>query len=90
MDLMMRGAEWAFSDGAHLNLLEKGLPVGRLAAGRDKVIKKLPGLAGKWTQSRDIPAPPGQSFRQWWAKEHGAADGVGPSAGDQQSEGEQA
>ncbi len=76
MDLMMKGAEWAFSSGAHLNLLEKGLPLGKLAAGRDKVIKKLPGLAGGWTQSRDIPAPPTQSFRQWWAKEHKPGAGV--------------
>ncbi|MFI5086209.1 MAG: lactate utilization protein B [Actinomycetales bacterium] len=76
MDLMMKGAEWAFSEGARLNLLEKGLPLGRLAAGRAKVIRKLPGLAGKWTQSRDIPAPPGRSFRQWWAAEHGAPDDV--------------
>ncbi|NVM93892.1 LutB/LldF family L-lactate oxidation iron-sulfur protein [Arthrobacter wenxiniae] len=81
MDLMMKGAEWAFSDGAHLGLLEKGLPLGRLAAGRDKVIKKLPGLAGKWTRSRDLPAPPGQSFRQWWARDHKAPDGVVPGTG---------
>ena len=76
MDLMMKGAQWAFSSGKHLGLLEKGLPLGRLAAGRDKVIKKLPGhLAGGWTQSRDIPAPPSQSFRDWWANEHIPAKG---------------
>ncbi len=76
MDVMMKGAQWAFSSGTHLNLLERALPAGRLAAGRDKVIKKLPGLAGKWTQSRDIPAPPGQSFRQWWATERQPGSGV--------------
>ncbi|MCQ9162485.1 LutB/LldF family L-lactate oxidation iron-sulfur protein [Arthrobacter sp. STN4] len=78
MDLLMKGAEWAFSAGSRLNLLEKGLPAGRLAAGRAKVIKKLPGIGGKWTQSRDIPAPPSQSFRQWWAKEHGAPNAAAP------------
>lgn len=87
MDLMMKGAEWAFSSGSHLKLLEKGLPLGKLAAGRDKVIKKLPGLAGGWTQSRDIPAPPEQSFRQWWAKEHEPSTGVVP--GNNSSEGGQ-
>ena len=95
MDLMMKGAEWAFAKGSHLALLEKGLPLGKLAAGRDKVIKKLPGIAAGWTQSRDIPAPPTQSFRQWWAKEqepdaavvHGKA--AGSSTGNN-PEGEQA
>lgn len=78
MDIMMTGAQWAFSSGGHLRLLEKGLPLGKLAAGPDKKIKKLPGhLAGGWTQSRDIPAPPSQSFRDWWVAEHEAPDGAG-------------
>jgi len=90
MDLMMKGAQWAFSSGDHLGLLEKGLPLGRLAAGRDKVIKKLPGIAAGWTQSRDIPAPPTQSFRQWWDKEHAAPDAVGQSPDQpRNTEGEQ-
>ncbi|WP_154604718.1 LutB/LldF family L-lactate oxidation iron-sulfur protein [Arthrobacter sp. AQ5-05] len=87
MDLMMKGAQWAFSSGSHLNLLEKGLPLGKLVAGRNKVIKKLPGIAAGWTQSRDIPAPPSQSFRQWWAKEHKPGSAVGPGT---TTEGEQA
>ncbi|GAA1859059.1 LutB/LldF family L-lactate oxidation iron-sulfur protein [Paeniglutamicibacter psychrophenolicus] len=70
MDLMMKGAQWAFSSGKNLGLLEKGLPLGKLAAGQDKKIKRLPGIAAGWTQSRDIPAPPSQSFRDWWKKEH--------------------
>ncbi|MGO4384461.1 lactate utilization protein B [Specibacter sp. RAF43] len=82
LEMMMKGAEWAFSSGQKLNIVEKGLPLGRLAAGPDKVIRKLPGLAGKWTQSRDIPAPPSQSFRQWWARDHVAPESS-PSAGEQ-------
>lgn len=77
MDLMMKATEWAFSSGARLGLLEKGLPLGTLAAGRDKVIKKLPGMASGWTQSRDIPAPPTQSFRHWWDREHLPHTGTG-------------
>lgn len=70
LDLLMKGAQWAFSSGTHLGLLEKGLPLGRLAAGRKKRIKHLPGLAARWTLSRDVPAPPNSSFRDWWAREH--------------------
>ena len=72
MDLLMKGASWAFSSGKHLGLLEKGLPLGRIAAGRKRKITKLPGIAAGWTRSRDVPAPPAESFRDWWAKEHKA------------------
>ena len=77
MDLGMKAASWGLSSGKNLGLMEKALPLGRLAAGPDRKITKLPGIAAGWTQSRDIPAPPGQSFRQWWNKEHRAA---GPDA----------
>ncbi|MER1996497.1 MAG: LutB/LldF family L-lactate oxidation iron-sulfur protein [Arthrobacter sp.] len=84
MDVLMKGASWAFSRGRNLGLLEKGLPLGKLAAGRKRKITKLPGIAAGWTQSRDIPAPPAQSFRDWWAKEHedGPAAGA-PSQGEE-------
>ena len=77
MDLGMKAASWALSSGKNLGLVEKALPLGRIAAGPDRKITKLPGIAAGWTQSRDIPAPPAQSFRQWWNKEHRAA---GPDA----------
>ena len=32
-------------------------------------ITKLPGVLGAWTKTRDVPLPPKQSFRQWWASE---------------------
>ena len=80
MDLLMKGASWAFSRGRNLGLLEKGLPLGKLAAGRKRKITKLPGIAAGWTQSRDIPAPPAQSFRDWWAKEHEGSAAAGTAA----------
>lgn len=70
MDLGMKAASWALSSGSRLGAVEKLLPLGRIVAGPDKKITKLPGLAAGWTQSRDIPAPPAQSFRDWWAREH--------------------
>ena len=85
MDVGMNAASWALSSGKRLGLIEKGLPLGRLAAGPDKKITKLPGIPAGWTQSRDIPAPPSQSFRDWWKKEHWPpATGAAPAASDNQ------
>jgi len=69
MDLLMKGGSWALGKGRNMGLVEKALPLGKLAAGPDKKIKRLPGIAGKWTYSRDIPAPPAKSFRDWWKSE---------------------
>ena len=71
MDAAMKAASWAMGGGHRMALVEKALPLGRLAAGPDRKIKKLPGIAAGWTQSRDLPAPPARSFRDWWDREHG-------------------
>jgi len=34
-------------------------------------IVTLPPPLSSWTTSRDLPRPPAQTFREWWAKEHG-------------------
>ncbi|WP_291278289.1 LutB/LldF family L-lactate oxidation iron-sulfur protein [Galactobacter sp.] len=87
MDLLMAGAGWAMSKGSRMRLLERGLPMAGIVAGRDKKIKKLPGhLLGGWTAFRDIPKPPNHSFRQWWAKEHeGTASAGRAASGDQEA-----
>jgi L-lactate dehydrogenase complex protein LldF len=36
------------------------------------MISTAPPPASGWTGSRDLPAPPAQTFRQWWAAEHDA------------------
>ena len=30
-------------------------------------------VVGQWTETRDLPRPPQQTFRDWWAREHGGA-----------------
>ena len=36
-------------------------------------IRTLPPPLSAWTASRDLPAPPQQTFRQWWAARQGAS-----------------
>lgn len=68
MDLMMKGASTVMSSGRRMALAERALPLGRAVAGHDRRIGWLPGMAGGWTDVRDIPAPPRESFRNWWAQ----------------------
>ncbi len=82
MDVAMKGASVVMSSGRRMSLAERGLGLGRVAAGPDRVLGWLPGIAGGWTDERDVPAPPRESFRNWWARhkdetEHRVAmDGV--------------
>ena len=85
MDVAMKGASVVMSSGRRMSLAERGLGLGRVAAGPDRVLGWLPGIAGGWTDERDVPAPPRESFRNWWARhkdetEHRTAlDGVAGS-----------
>ncbi|GAA2438246.1 LutB/LldF family L-lactate oxidation iron-sulfur protein [Mycolicibacterium llatzerense] len=71
-DLAMKAAGWAMGSASRFELAEKALGAGRLIAGKDHRIRRLPWPASKWTGSRDIPAPPAETFRQWWARNRDA------------------
>jgi L-lactate dehydrogenase complex protein LldF len=43
---------------------------GRLVA-RSGRIRRLPPPLSGWTETRDAPAPPPESFRAWWARTRG-------------------
>ncbi|WP_436627481.1 lactate utilization protein B [Brevibacterium renqingii] len=70
LDAALTGASWMMSDGKRMTATEKGLPLAH-AVTRGEQINALPGIAGAWTSSRDIPALPNKSFRQLWAEEEG-------------------
>lgn len=61
----MGAASEVMRSGRRFALAEKALPLGRAIAGAKGRITSLPWPGSAWTQSRDLPAPPPQSFRQW-------------------------
>jgi L-lactate dehydrogenase complex protein LldF len=72
-DLAMAAAAWAMASPSRFAAAEKLLGGARLVAGADHRITSLPWPGSKWTTSRDVPAPPAETFRQWWARTHDEA-----------------
>jgi len=66
----MKAAGWAMGSPGKFAAAERLLGVGRLL-GRSGTIGKLPWPGSMWTNARDLPAPPAETFRQWWARTHG-------------------
>ncbi|MGF2209997.1 LutB/LldF family L-lactate oxidation iron-sulfur protein [Streptomyces albidoflavus] len=52
---------------------QKAAGLGRVVAGRDKKITRLPAPFDGWSESRDLAAPPEQTFRDWFASDEGRA-----------------
>jgi L-lactate dehydrogenase complex protein LldF len=68
---MMRSAAWTLGDaGRFETALRQTTRWARLLA-RGGAIRRLPGLLGKWTDARDLPAPPKETFRAWWRRRDG-------------------
>jgi L-lactate dehydrogenase complex protein LldF len=70
-DIAMKAAGWVMRSPRLWTVAEKAMAGGRLIANSDHRITSLPWPGSRWTASRDIPEPPKQTFRQWWAKTHG-------------------
>jgi L-lactate dehydrogenase complex protein LldF len=72
-DVAMAAAAWAMASPRRFAAAEKLLGAGRMVAGADRRITALPWPGSRWTTSRDVPAPPAETFRQWWARTHDEA-----------------
>jgi L-lactate dehydrogenase complex protein LldF len=66
--LSMKVAAFALSDGDRLAAVQKLARVAQWPFEKNGLLHHLPGLIGKWTEARDLPALPKESFREWWVK----------------------
>jgi len=62
-----------------LAVAQRAAGAGRWVAGRQGRIRRLPPPLSAWTDTRDAPQPPAESFRSWWARtrEQAASDETG-------------
>ncbi|WAL69980.1 lactate utilization protein B [Amycolatopsis cynarae] len=76
----MRAASWVLSDARRLGLAERGLGVAgrllgrfgrRVLPGGRRALGRLPWPGSLWSNARDLPAPPTESFRAWWRRTGG-------------------
>ncbi|MEX2982853.1 lactate utilization protein B [Streptomyces sp. C36] len=64
----MRAAGWTFDHPGALRRAQR-------LAGRARRLRprRLPGPLGAWTDSRELPEVPAESFRDWWSRTRGDA-----------------
>ncbi len=62
----MTGLAWTMTSKRRWTWALRAARLGR-RLGRDRIIRLPPPLSA-WTASRDVPLPPKQSFRDWWAR----------------------
>ncbi len=66
-DAAMKAAAWLFGDHRRLEKAQQAAMVGAKALG-GRPIPAIRGPLAPWTNARDLPTPPTETFRRWWAR----------------------
>jgi L-lactate dehydrogenase complex protein LldF len=64
--LAMRAVARVFADRRRYEAGQRAARFGQWPLARGGKISRLPGPLAAWTATRDLPAVPAQSFRDWW------------------------
>ncbi|SDP34278.1 L-lactate dehydrogenase complex protein LldF [Actinopolyspora xinjiangensis] len=63
----MRAMGWVFGDSGRLARAQRVASLGGGLFG-ERGVGRLPWPLSRWTDARDAPTPPAESFRQWWER----------------------
>lgn len=74
--LVMRLLGWLLVTPRRYERAQRAMRVLQWPFRRGGVIRKLPGWAGRWTASRDLPAAPPKTFRDLFQAGHAASPGT--------------
>ena len=69
--LAMAAAAAVMSSPSRFAAAGRAVGLGRPLVRRGRLPVPLPPPLSGWTAARDVPAPPTETFRQWWARERG-------------------
>ena len=67
-NLAMQAALWVFGGAGRMRLAQRAGRLGQKLFAREGKITRLPGPLSAWSASRDFPALPDESFRDWWRR----------------------
>ena len=62
----MKTLGWAFADEQRYVRAQRLARAGSRRFAYERVLRHFPGLR-RWSETRDLPPPAGQTFREWWA-----------------------
>ncbi len=80
-NIAMKSAAFLMQDGSRLHsAIHLAQAVQRPLVSRNGFIEWLPGMLNGWTKTRDLPALPAESFREWWRRTRSANPSLHPSA----------
>ena len=71
------GSAQRFTLAQHMGQLAQ-----KIFVSKSGFIERLPFMLSGWTQTRDLKAPPQQSFRDWWAEREAGAKSGARAAGE--------
>ncbi|MDF2143432.1 LutB/LldF family L-lactate oxidation iron-sulfur protein [Knoellia sp. p5-6-4] len=67
----MRAAAWVMGDARRFARAGRAAGAGRHGIRKGRPVVPLPPPLSGWTSSRDVPQPPSETFRDWWARTRG-------------------